>query len=87
MKIIIINNNNPISDDYKKSYGKTEINLINLLNEFCETLKEIIEKYCLNKLSVQLITKDLLKNVSNDKKFIELKCKLALLQVKIIYIY
>ena len=81
MKIMIINNNHPNSDEYKNSFGKTEINLINLINDFCEKLKEIIEKHCLNKLSAQLITKDLLKNVSNDAKFIELKGKLAVLQV------
>jgi hypothetical protein len=82
MKIIIINNNpNLNSDNKKNSYGKTEINLINLINEFCETLKEILEKYYLNKPSMQLITKDSLKKVSNDVKFIDLKNKLGLLQV------
>lgn len=82
MKIMIINNNHITSKDYKNSFGKTEINLINLINDFCEILKEILERYCLDKLSAQLITKDLLKNISNDAKFIELKTKLAFLQVK-----
>lgn len=81
MKIMIINNCHPNPDDFKNSFGKTEKNLINIINDFCETLKEIIERFCLNKLSAQLITKDLLKNVSNDSKFIELKNKLGLLQV------
>lgn len=81
MKIMIINKISPSSQELKNSFGKTEINFINLISEFCEKLKDIIEKYCLNKLSPQMITKDLLKNISNDAKFIELKNRLSLLQV------
>jgi len=81
MKIMVINNYNFYSEELKNSFGKNEIKLINLICEFSEMLKEIIEKYCLNKLSPQLITKDLLRDVSSDLKFIELKNKLGLLKV------
>lgn len=82
---MIINTNKINSENYKNSFGKIEQNFIKLINEFCVTLMEIIEKFCLNKLSAQLITKDLLKNVSNDPKFVDLKNKLALLQVILIF--
>lgn len=83
MKILVINNYNFYSDELKYSFGKNEIKIVSLMSDFSEMLKEIIDRFCLNKLSPQLLTKDLLKNISNDCKFIDLKNKLGLLQVLI----
>jgi len=81
MKILVLNNYNFYSEELKNSFGKSEIKIINLIYDFCQMLKEIIEKYHLDKLPTQMITKDLLKTISKDNKFIELKNKLGLLQV------
>ncbi len=85
MKVMIINNYNFYSEELKNSFGKSEIKINNLICDFSGMLKEIIERFCLNKLTHQLINKDLLRDVSYDSKFIELKNKLGLLQVKIIF--
>lgn len=89
MKILPINNNisNPTLEDIKLStINRTEIKTISIFNEFSEMLHEIIERFYLNKLPPEMITKDILKNISNDAKFLELKNKIFLLQV-FIYLF
>ena len=82
MKIIPINNYLFSNEEAKNSITKSDKNINELIHEFCVLLLEIIERFCLNKLSTEFITKELLKNISKDQKFIELKNKLMILQVK-----
>ncbi len=79
MKMIPINNME--HDENKNSSIKNEQNSLFIIIHLSISLKEVIEKHYLHKLSSNLITKELLVNVANDTKFLEIKQKLPMLQV------
>jgi len=55
-----------------------------MIEEFSKSLYEIINEYCLNKIPLQSMTKDILKCVTLDKNFKKLEKDIGILQVNLL---